>query len=270
MLANRVRMCSIKNKSGILISDLPINAKVKYGRYKGRDLIWRIVDKYNTDYPSGAITLMLDEIPCTKAFDGKEPSNSNSSRKSYGNNRYKYSNIRQWLNKQGLNWYKSQHSYDAPPNSSNVTSDPYDTESGFLTEFTDEEINALIDTPIKVVIPSVDGGGIETLTDKIFLPSSTEMGLANEVSGKPEGTKFPVFNSDSDRIAQYNGSNKYYWLRTPYSSYSSSVRSVDWDGSLHYYNAYSGDGGVRPLCNLKSEILVSDTVDTDGCYMLIG
>ena len=103
------------------------------------------------------------------------------------------------------------------------------------------------------MIPDTDGGGIETLTDKIFLPSSTEMGLADEVSGKPEGTKFPVFNSNSDRIAQYNGSDKYYWLRTPYSSNSSGVRYVNSDGSLASF-AYSGSNGVRRfvICPLKS------------------
>ena len=35
------------------------------------------------------------------------------------------------------------------------------------------------------------------------------------------------------------------------------VRYVNSDGSLCGNNACSGDRGVRPLCNLKSEILVS-------------
>lgn len=38
---------------------------------------------------------------------------------------------------------------------------------------------------------------------------------------------------------------------------ASGVRRVNSDGSLNDNNAYDGSGGVRPLCNLKSEILVS-------------
>ena len=33
--------------------------------------------------------------------------------------------------------------------------------------------------------------------------------------------------------------------------------------------AYGGDGGVRPLCNLSSGILVSDSPDSDGAYTII-
>ena len=48
-----------------------------------------------------------------------------------------------------------------------------------------------------------------------------------------------------------------WWTATPDSPINSFVRSVHSDGSLSYSNACSGNRGVRPLCNLKSEILVS-------------
>ena len=35
------------------------------------------------------------------------------------------------------------------------------------------------------------------------------------------------------------------------------VRNVSTDGALNNYSAYNGNSGVRPLCNLKSEILKS-------------
>ena len=61
----------------------------------------------------------------------------------------------------------------------------------------------------------------------------------------------------------------YWWLRTPGSSYAFSVRYVDSVGSLHSGFAYNGDFGVRPLCNLKSSILVSDRPNSDGNYTVI-
>lgn len=54
--------------------------------------------------------------------------------------------------------------------------------------------------------------------------------------------------------------NWWWWLATPYSclaSYSSNVRCVNSSGVLHYNNVRNGFIGVRPLCNLSSEILVA-------------
>ena len=48
-----------------------------------------------------------------------------------------------------------------------------------------------------------------------------------------------------------------WWTATPDSPINSFVRIVHSDGSLSFCNACSGNKGVRPLCNLKSEILVS-------------
>ena len=50
--------------------------------------------------------------------------------------------------------------------------------------------------------------------------------------------------------------DRWWWTATPDSPINSFVRNVYSDGSLLSYNAYIGYG-VRPLCNLKSEILVS-------------
>lgn len=49
----------------------------------------------------------------------------------------------------------------------------------------------------------------------------------------------------------------WWWTATPDSPKNNFVRSVYADGSLNSNNACYGNGGVRPLCNLKSEILKS-------------
>lgn len=52
-----------------------------------------------------------------------------------------------------------------------------------------------------------------------------------------------------------------YWTCTPFSTerngYKSFARYVNTSGALYVSNAYCGYGGVRPLCALKSDILVS-------------
>lgn len=52
----------------------------------------------------------------------------------------------------------------------------------------------------------------------------------------------------------------YWWLATPYSCLASNsyfVRCVNLPGTLGNNSAYDGYAGVRPLCNLSSETLVS-------------
>ena len=52
----------------------------------------------------------------------------------------------------------------------------------------------------------------------------------------------------------------WWWLATPHSCLASSsytIRVVSSSGPLYYNNAYTGHIGVRPLCNLSSETLVS-------------
>ena len=51
--------------------------------------------------------------------------------------------------------------------------------------------------------------------------------------------------------------DRWWWTATPDSPINSFVRYVYSVGSLNYFNAFNGIIGVRPLCNLKSEILVS-------------
>ena len=129
-----------------------------------------------------------------------------------------------------------------------------------------------------------DGGSYETVTSKMFLPSTTEVGLANE-NNIAEGTLLALFSNNASRVAyptaqcvsnsEYTNSDFstskgwYWWLRTPYSSNASNVRNVISDGSLSSSHAYYGYNGVRPLCNLKSSILVSDSPNSDGNYTVI-
>ena len=63
--------------------------------------------------------------------------------------------------------------------------------------------------------------------------------------------------------------DRWWWTATPDSPINSFVRFVGSDGSLHYNSACNGFSGVRPLCNLKSSILVSDSPNSDGNYTVI-
>ena len=254
----------------------------------GQQIVFKIADKNHVGYPANSVTLITDKIIQLMCSDAKEPSNSNSDRKNYGNNRHIHSNIKQWLNSNAAagKWYSAQHGQDAPPNNANVWDNynEYEAWAGFLAMLEPKFVAELLNTTLTVVKSGTDGGSYETFTARMFLASTTEVGLANE-SGIAEGKLLALFSNDSSRVAyptpecvsnsEYQNSNFttgkgwYWWLRTPYSSFARDVRYVYSGGTLHYNSAYNGNGGVRPLCNLKSSILVSDTTNSRGNYEII-
>ena len=266
------------------IGNLPINAKIKFGTIYGRAIQWMIKSKYHAGYPSGAITIVTEKIIKLMASDAREASNSDSNRRSYGNNRHIHSNIRQWLNKSTSPWYVSQHGADAPPTKADCYNyNGYDNIPGFLSGFTADEIAAILTTTLTVNKASVDGGGQDTYTDKMFLLSGTEVGFSTDTA---EGSLLEGFDSTNgsrlayptaDAVANSDYSNSsfnvgaawYWWLRGAYASHSHYVRNVSTDGTLSDFSACNGYGGARPACNLASTYLVSDSTDSDGCYTLI-
>lgn len=254
--------------------------------YNGKAIVWKIADKNHAGYPANSVTLITERIISLKCFDAIESGNSDSDRKRYGNNRWIYANIRQWLNSQAAagQWYSAQHGQDAPPSNANVWDNynEYQQEAGFLAGFSANFLAALLTTTHTVGKAQVDGGGTESCTDKIFLATCTEVGLSGDVTA---GSKLAIFSNDASRQAkptaeavsksEYTNSSLnanspwYWWLADAYASYSYLVRIVDSSGALNWSNACNGDWGVRPLCNIKSDILVSDNPDSDGAYTII-
>lgn len=236
---------------------------------------------------SDRVGLVTERIISLKCFDAKEPSNSNSDRRNYGNNRAAVANLLQWLNSAAGagQWYSAQHSADAPPNNANVWSNynEYEAEAGFLNGFEQDFRDALLDDTITVAKSSTDGGGSEQITRKVRLLTRTEV-FGDTENGTAEGTQWPIFTDNNSRLAyptaeavsksEYKTSSLsssqpwWWWLLTPYAGNAYNVRDVNSDGGLDWDYAYGGDGGVRPALFLAPDTLVSDSTDTDGAYII--
>ena len=253
MLDGAVASPSFKPK-GQPISNLASRSTLKLGSWNGTPLKWTVCRDTQDQSVRLVLTAESVNVLGNKQFDAPEPKNSNSDRKSYGNNRYIWSNIHQWLNStKGANqWYTAQHRADAPPNYTNI--------AGFLHEWTEKEIGVLENASWVVTRASVDGGGTESFQGKVVLPSTTEMGLESGTGG----SKLDIFNSNSDRVV----TGKPYCCRTPDPSNSYIVRYVSASGMR--FNDFAGEtGGVRPLCKPLSDALVSLEVDVEGCYTIV-
>lgn len=265
MLACRVRMGSYRKK-GILISELPVGAKVvdkswqwehktgfNYtGSGKVKPVVFRVVAKNHEGYPNNSVTLLSEEIIAKHMFDNSGNYGSNNWGDSGASTASK--GIRKFLN--GSSYIGGDNNlypvtfYDSIGN---------DFKSAILeTNLVNRRYNSNTDYFTK---------------DKIFLPSQTEYG-GGSYGTKVIGINYGYFSSDSSRIAQFNGNNFNYWTRSPYSSNSQAVRLVHSNspgpaGSFGELSAYNSDFGIRPALNVGSGVRVSDTTDVDGCYIVV-
>jgi hypothetical protein len=192
----------------IELRDLAMNAEVKFG-----GMVWIVKKK---DDSNNTVTLALKESIQNMEFDAAELGNTDEWVRDYGNNIYEFSNIRQWLNSSGGDWFRKQHDHDAAPS--------YVGKKGFRSQFSKKEIKQIM--PREIVAGH--------FPDFFYLPAAEEKDLVT-------GEEF-----DQDWV----------WTRTPNSTNSYHVRIVNSSGALYSTIAYSGNYGVRPLCDLKSETKV--------------
>lgn len=128
---------------------------------------------------------------------------------------------------------------------------------------------------VNVPIPTTDGhvngtwsATVRNLMRKCFSLSAAEVG-----NGGSDGTAFSYLSTQANRIAYQDETTTAvnWWLRSPYSSYDYGgdyAYSVRTDGSVDYDGVYGGNLCARPALALSSEILVSDSADSSGCYTI--
>ena len=126
---------------------------------------------------------------------------------------------------------------------------------------------------VNVPIPTTDGhvngtwsATVRNLMRKCFSLSAAEVG-----NGGSDGTAFSYLSTQANRIAYQDETTTavIWWLRSPDSSNNHGAYSVSAGGSvLGNYGVYNGNYCARPALALSSEILVSDSADSSGCYTI--
>lgn len=127
---------------------------------------------------------------------------------------------------------------------------------------------------VNVPIPTTDGhvngtwsATVRNLMRKCFSLSAAEVG-----NGGSDGTAFSYLSTQANRIAYQDETTTavYWWLRSPRSGDNSdNAYSVSTDGGVYgNYVVYVGYYCARPALALSSEILVSDSADSSGCYTI--
>ena len=125
---------------------------------------------------------------------------------------------------------------------------------------------------VNVPIPTTDGhvngtwsATVRNLMRKCFSLSAAEVG-----NGGSDGTAFSYLSTQANRIAYQDETTTAvnWWLRSSYSGRGDDACCVGAGGSVRYGSVYTGYDCARPALALSSEILVSDSADSSGCYTI--
>ncbi len=241
----------------IPLGDLPIGARVVdpgwewefrtgrgYAREEGdqtKPVTWLVVAKDHYEGLDPHVTLLSEELIGRHVFDnsthitdwgynhwGESGTHSSADR-----------GLRPWLNSTGI------HSGE-----------------GFYRAFSESFTSAVLTT----TVPNKEwqNGSAYNTQDKVFIPSTTELGDTEHNWTYQIGSAYPYFQGagDAKRVARFGGDSRWwYWTRAPDSRLGRVVLSVSYSGSFaHWVShlAFLDFLGVRPALNLKSEILVSE------------
>lgn len=184
-----------------------------------------------------------------------------------GSNRWRDSVYRQWLNSDApavpstdtetvSNWWKPATVFDRVPGGAKL--------AGFLNGLDKKFIDSLGEVEVLTALPTCDIGddGVkyEITYDKIFLQSLTNVFGSNE-NGVAEGVQLEYWKGkgNADRIKYQDGTARYWWLRSPYSSFASLVRYVGPSGVLHLSNAHYSSGVVPACCICGKQVIKDET-----------
>ena len=192
---------------------------------------WIVVAHNHPGYPTNSVTLMSKELIAKYEFDTSTDRGSYSGSNHWGNSGTPNatSGLRPWLN------------------------------DFFYSHFSSEFKDAVLETTVPNKVWNTGAG--YTTTDKIFIPSQTELG-GNTTETYAIGTNWGYFKNADSRMARLGGAYDLYWTRSPASISDGMPRYVWVDGSFTEYDNFNKMMactalGVRPVLNLTSRLYVN-------------
>ncbi len=182
-------------------------------------------------------------------------------RNAYGSNRYSTSAARQWLNSTGKAvtgtdttlsyWWAPQTVFDMPPDGVKL--------AGFLHGLDPSLVAVLGTATIVCSMPDPDRtAGLsdsETLHDKVFLPSVTEIYGSSNIN-VDEGSQYDYYSGtvDDTKIKYQGVTARSWWLRSAFPGYVGDVRIVNTSGVRDRIRGAYIANGLVPGLIIKSKI----------------
>lgn len=115
----------------------------------------------------------------------------------------------------------------------------------FFAILPDELVAEIV--PVVKYTATSGGKNIESVTDKVFIPSEVEVFGTPKYSKKGEGEQYALFKDWKNRVKGYADGEygRRWWLRSPYAGYSDRFCYVACDGGYDHGSA-DGSNGIAP------------------------
>ena len=274
-----------KGDAQLLLRDLPVGTRI---RERESGILFLLGEHEHPGYRG--TTLITNNVIGQACLDAPEVRNPKERLRLTGSNYYPFSNIHQWLNAEGSNWFSPAHEYDEPPTKEAIATRPniydrhgynsYAQKPGFLSWFSPAFREALYESDVPCTNAAQDG--IEFVKAKVFLPSTDETGMRTSNPLK-EGSRIAVFadfrmryaspSADAVSISEWQPayfnteSLFWYWLRTP--------KGND-DGFTHYAHTCNPFSykfsccpwiGIRPVLTIESALSVKPSPNRPDHYL---
>ena len=242
---------------------------VTFGMYNDEPIEWRVL-KLSEDGKEAI--LISSKILTMKAYDAAESGSYNSyngndywSESKFagtdyslqiqirGNNDWSTSNIRMWLNSE-----KEVVEYTGMPPYLNAMSEGhngYHNEPGFLSDFSTEELDAILYTELETSANPLSNEKYITTSDRVFLLSKDELDWFQDAevslytSPTVVATEQDTSNWYDVDVSTYNVKEYYWWLREPVADSTCQCYMVsngyNSDVLVKYYVGTEGFG-IRP------------------------
>lgn len=182
-------------------------------------------------------------------------------RQAHGSNRWRDSAYRQWLNSNApavpsgnsavSNWWKPATVFDRVPNGAKNAGFLYGLDKDFIDSLGEVEVKTKLHKADKV--NEVDH---DITYDKVFLQSQTD--VFGGTSSEGSQLEYWKDATNADRIKYHNDTARYWWLRTPDSTYAGYVFNVNTSGGLNFNNANTNHGVVPACCICGKQTITND------------
>ena len=199
-----------------------------------------------TDYQDGDSVADWQTLHGDTVYTKNRPDRANG-----GSNSWKESNMRQWLNSTGNDWFRKQNEYDVRSESTGYSSGWM---TGFVTGFLDLVMPVYNKTARNNLsaIEGGGGGGYDITLDKFWLLSLKEFNGSNS-NNIAEGKQFSYFRdvatTNAQRI-QYDdgGVARRVWLRSPYERYAHTESNINPSGASTHNDAHNAFAFQPAMC----------------------
>lgn len=203
----------------------------------------------------------------------------------YGSNYWQTSNLREWLNSAD-----EKVNYTClPPSADKLGNNAYDTEPGFLSEFTEEERNAIAVTkhrvfistpdasvktggsysvPLNMVstksltfsIPNLTSNGLkyryQDVLDKVYILNTYELYVYVQQRGY--NLSKPLMSAAKEKYSYYNNTIAYWLASSEVSAYGEYLHLINASGEISVTATPKSWLGVVPVINLKPDYRLSN------------